>query len=177
LLKLHGSINWLVCRNCYKLYAQSDEILALSVLMEKSNQNDCNFCEHYNRKNELSSSLITPTYIKNFERLHYKNIWREAFNEISEADKIVFIGYSFPEADYELRYLFKRAAEIKTEIKVVLYKNDDPEYYKKQINAEDYKDLINSLKLPEKRYSSFFKQNNITFNYKGIKDYFKRKGV
>lgn len=177
LLKLHGSINWLVCRNCYKLFAQSDEILALSVLMEKSNQNDCNFCEQYSRKNELENSIITPTYIKNFERLHYKNIWRMAFNEISEADEIVFIGYSFPEADYELRYLFKRATELNTEIKVVLYKYNDPDYYKKKINGENIDDIINKLSLPAKRYLSFFKQNNITFNYKGIEDYFKMKGV
>lgn len=172
LLKLHGSINWLVCRNCYKLFAQFDEILALSVLMDKNNQNDCSFCEQYSRVNELESSIITPTYIKNFERLHYKNIWRMAFNDISEADEIIFIGYSFPEADYELRYLFKRATELNTNIKIVLYKYDDPNYYKKQIKNKNVNDIINKLNLPEKRYSSFFNQNNIKFNYGGIEDYF-----
>jgi NAD-dependent SIR2 family protein deacetylase len=175
LLKLHGSINWLICRNCFKLYAQHDQILALSTLMDKTDQNNCHFCSELERANELESSIITPTYIKNFENLHYQRIWRDAFNELAKADEVIFIGYSFPEADYELRYLLKKAIKKQTKIKVILYKTDNPEYYSDKINNQDLEFVRGRLELPEKRYSSFFNKNNLKFNYKGIKDFFQKE--
>src|SRR6056297_1296411 len=157
----NGSINWLICRNCFKLYAQHDQILALSTLMDKTDQSNCHFCSELERANELESSIITPTYIKNFENLHYRRIWQAAFNELAEADEVIFIGYSFPEADYELRYLLKKAIKKKTTINVILYKTDNPEYYNNKINDRNFDFVRDRLALPEKRYSSFFNKNHI----------------
>jgi hypothetical protein len=46
-----------------------------------------------------------PTYIKDLSNPQYKVIWQNAGIEIAEADKLVFIGYSLPSADYEMRQL------------------------------------------------------------------------
>ncbi|MFW6311371.1 MAG: hypothetical protein ACOC1K_03960, partial [Nanoarchaeota archaeon] len=134
---------------------------------------NCYFCNQFSRENVLESSFITPTYIKNFESLHYRRIWRIAFDELAEADEIIFIGYSFPEADYELRYLLKKAINKDTNIKVVLHETDDPNYYDNKIKSK-YTSLIkNKINLPEIRYSSFFNKNKLEFDYNGIDGFFK----
>lgn len=104
-----------------------------------------------------------------------QRIWRAAFNELAKADEVIFIGYSFPEADYELRYLLKKAIRKQTKIRVILYKTDNPEYYSDKIKNQDLEFVKSRLALPEKRYSSFFNKNNLKFNYKGIEDFFQKE--
>ena len=36
-------------------------------------------------------------------------VWNRAFRALREADRIVFCGYSFPDADMHVKYLVKRA--------------------------------------------------------------------
>ena len=47
------------------------------------------------------------------------------FLDLMEAEKVVFVGYSFPVADFELRYLLKRGISPKAKIEVVLKNNDE----------------------------------------------------
>lgn len=61
---------------------------------------DKNFEEETNN-HKLISNLIMPTFIKDLSNPQYKIIWQNAGVEISEADKLVFIGYSLPSADFD----------------------------------------------------------------------------
>jgi hypothetical protein len=124
----------------------------------------------------MNSVLITPTFLKDLNNLYLKNIWHNAFIDITEAEKIVFIGYSFPDADFEMRYLLKKAVQPGTAIEIVLHNTDDPETYKavmtnhgftiKEVNA-----FINTLNLPEKRYRAFFGNEAIALYYCGLEGY------
>jgi len=81
-------------------------------------------------------------------------IWHNAYHELSEASEIVFIGYSFPEADYHLRALLKRALKPLTKISVVLRAGDGDK---------------------KSRYLSFFGRKNIRFSFIGVERFFYKK--
>ena len=169
LIKLHGSTNWLICNNCGRLYTNYNSDISISTLNQEDNEIKCEYCENIGRNYKLLSSLVTPTFLKDFENIHYKTIWHNAYLELCEAAEIVFIGYSFPEADYELRYLLKKSLQKNAKIKVVLHESDDPDFYKDRSNEK----FINKLDLPEKRYKSFFNNHvNLEFDYNGIEGYF-----
>lgn len=171
-MKLHGSINWLVCSNCGRLYTDYDKILSLQY--DNTEKVSCKFCESLNRTYILKRMIITPTFIKAFNDLHLKTIWHNAYLDLCEADEIIFIGYSFPEADFELRYLLKKAIKPNAKIKVILHNQDNPKLYRSILKnirpIEDRNNTFNRINLPCKRYISFFKNHYIKFNYKGIEN-------
>lgn len=154
LLKLHGSLNWLQCQRCSRLYVKFDEKIGATNL---DNQKSCRHCDR-NFKEEkgkhlLISNLIMPTYIKDLSNPQYKIIWQNAGIEISEASKIVFIGYSLPTADFEMRQLLARMTRKNATIEVVDYCLDDEIESKKQ------------------HWSNFFGKRKITFYSKGARNY------
>ncbi|MGI5900613.1 MAG: hypothetical protein ACOX8S_11965 [Christensenellales bacterium] len=54
-------------------------------------------------------NMLIPLLLKGFKQLAHKNIWHNALMDLTEAAKIVFVGYSFPDADFEMRCLLKKA--------------------------------------------------------------------
>ena len=52
--------------------------------------------------------LITPTHLKDYRNPHIARIWYEAARALREAKHVIFVGYSMPEDDVEVIYLFKR---------------------------------------------------------------------
>ncbi len=111
LLKLHGSPNWLQCPRCMRLYARFSRKEAMHNFESPSSCRCCdtNFPEEVNN-HVLTANLIMPTYIKDLSNPQYKIIWQNAGIEISEADKLVFIGYSLPSADFEMRQLLSHSS-------------------------------------------------------------------
>ncbi len=98
ILKPHGSLNWARCSNCNDLYLTYHQEYK-SILSRK-----CKKCG-----NTLSPILIAPTLRKNIIQSGLKNIWHKAEEFLINADNIVIIGYSFPDADIEAKWLFKRS--------------------------------------------------------------------
>ena len=132
LLKLHGSINWLYCSQCKRMYVDNE-----SISIEKKECRFCNQQEMYNHVSAgtheqqaiVSSSqsqkiyiepiIITPTLLKKYHNLYIQGIWQNAFIELQEATKVVFIGYSLPKIDFELKYLLKKAITKEIPIEVI----------------------------------------------------------
>ena len=82
-------------------------------------------------------------------------MWQNAGIELSEASKIVFIGYSLPQADFEMRQLLSRMVRNNAAIEVVDYGNEtDPK--------------IIDLK---KRYEVFFGNRKPKFYLNGASEY------
>jgi NAD-dependent SIR2 family protein deacetylase len=159
LLKLHGSKNWLQCSSCDRIYAVN--------LSGEFNHNPTKNlkCKHCKRNlgfdSTLEKQLIMPTYLKDLKNIQYKLIWQNAAIEIAEATKIVFIGYSLPEADYEIRQLLMRNIARNTQIEVVGYLGpDDPEKNNEKENIQDK--WRNFLSVPKE---------NIEFYYDGAEKY------
>jgi hypothetical protein len=181
LLKLHGSTNWLICPFCGRVFVDYKSDIAV---LEYAIKCFCPYCSEEIKTEgnddehapKLRSMLITPTFLKDLNNLHLKNIWHNAFIDIAEADQLVFIGYSFPDADFEMRCLLKKAVRANTEINVVLHSSDNPQYYRDSFTEKGFsEDEINSLmlkfNLPHFRYASFFNKDRLSFHYEGIEAY------
>ena len=182
LLKLHGSINWLTCPYCGRTYVDFEDDIALNELSLGCFCPECQENTMSEKSPQMHSTLITPTFLKDLNDLHLKSIWHNALIELIEADKIVFIGYSFPDADFEMRCLLKKAVQPNTEIEVVLHHSDNPEPYKVQLenhkfSSNDKHALLERLNLPERRYNAFFGNKVITFHYNGIEGYIQQEMV
>lgn len=166
ILKLHGSTNWLVCESCKKIYTGVGSDQSAFQLYFRPNQ----ICEECKSKStndgpRLLPFIITPTYLKAFPNPHIQNVWLNAYTELNEADKIVFIGYSLPEADFFVRSLLKRAIKPEAKIEAVLWKGDRPTKGEQHL----------SHLFAKHRYEAFFGSQKPEFNFKGVESYFSDK--
>jgi hypothetical protein len=155
LLKLHGSMNWLQCPNCQRLFVQyglKEDIL------ERVGNTCCRHCHKSGYENPLMGSLVMPTFLKDLSNFQVKLVWQNAGVELMEARRLVFIGYSLPNADFEFRQLLSRMIHRDATIDVVLRKglSDDD---KRRYEAEEY------------RYRQFFGDRHIAFHSHGVKDF------
>lgn len=171
LLKLHGSINWIHCNNCGRVFTDTTHDLSLKLL--GPDEPECPFCIQADKKHSFSPLIITPTLLKDYSSLAIKNIWQNAHIDVSEADEIIFIGYSFPMADFEFRYLLKRALKPSTKIKVILTQNSNPDSIKAKLIPLPDNDKKTIFRLiqnnsPQQRYLEFFANHEITFYYDGM---------
>ena len=158
LLKLHGSLNWLQCQRCMRLYAS---FFTKSAMHNSDGPCSCRHCDNNfpeeKGKHLLASNLIMPTFIKDLSNPQYKTIWQNAGIEISEADKLVFIGYSLPSADFEMRQLLSRMTRKNAEIEV--------------IGRFDKIDQQGEIEACMNHWRSFFGSRKIEFKFSGAKGY------
>jgi len=158
LLKMHGSMNWLQCQRCQRLFVTFNEKIAIEEYITRPT---CRLCQKnfenttHDRGGLLTSQLIMPTFLKDFNNVQLKLIWQNAGIELSEATKIVFMGYSFPAADFEMRQLLARFVRHGAKIEVVL-KEPSP------ITISDS---------PESRYKSFFGKRDLQLMFGGVEQY------
>jgi len=148
-LKLHGSLNWLQCPKCQRVYVDLDDKIVVHQYQIHEKCRHCNKNYGHHNSHELTSNIIMPTFLKNLSNPQYKLIWQNAGVELSEAKKIVFIGYSLPQADFEMRQLLSRMIRPNVEIEVVGFsKSPDRDVEFKNLE-ERYKLFFGDrLKLP-----------------------------
>lgn len=163
--KIHGSSNWAYCENCKALFYDLEQKLPLRIraglmkadfrlVNEKFTdrkfdmalgvspaERNCRFCRF-----PVSSHIATFSYRKSFRTHAYPSVWYHAERLLSESTRWVFVGYSLPEADFELKHLLKSASlrmqhrrtKAKKVIEVVV-RNDlrTQEKYEKFFGAEE----------------------------------------
>ena len=180
ILKMHGSLAWLECPKCGRIFTDYESEIAC----EEFGGAKCPCCKKNNEMDapELRSLIITPTFMKSLENLNIKNIWYNALLDISEADHICFIGYSFPDADFEMRCLLKKAVKDTADITVVLNETNNPEYYRAILNNakcdnDTIRQIIDKLYLPAFRYSGFFGEDRVKYKYNGFSKFLDELGV
>lgn len=171
--KMHGSSNWVYCENCKALFYQLDKKLSLhkkvglvkqdfrlfneafadahfgDTTSKGGGDNSCQQCH-----NILSSHIATFSYRKSFRTAAYSAIWHEAENLLTNADKWIFVGYSLPEADFELKHLIKSA-----QLRV-------PDSSPKEVEAILYQDEYASDK-----FRRFFGDENVRVYENGFTEY------
>jgi len=155
LLKLHGSLNWLQCPRCARLYTKFYSKEGINHFEDPISCRHCdNNFEEEKGNHTLAPNLIMPTFIKDLSNPQYKIIWQNAGIEISEAENIVFIGYSLPSADFEMRQLLSRMTRKKAKIHVVGFSSDEKEKA----------DIVS-------HWESFFGAREVTFSFDGAESY------
>lgn len=155
LLKLHGSYNWLQCPRCLRVYIDFYQKIVVDQFHLNVKCRHCNTNFGDSGSHILTSNLIMPTFLKDFSNPQYKLIWQNAGIELSEATKVVFIGYSLPQADFEMRQLLSRMIRENAEIEVV---TRGPENKQSTIDLKE-------------RYKVFFGKRNPKFFYDGVTHY------
>jgi NAD-dependent SIR2 family protein deacetylase len=161
-IKLHGSLNWLNCPNCQRTYVDSQDKVALREVTS------CRHCRKNGIPREimLEPNVIMPTYLKDLSSLQYKMIWHQAANELAEASRVVFMGYSLPPADFEIRQMLTRMVHSSAEIIMVTKTEIDKE-------KKDPEEDLNIRKAKkEKEYNVFFGRKVKAF-HDGVRSYVK----
>jgi hypothetical protein len=109
LYKLHGSLNWLYCPQCDRIDVTEGLKGVLYAFHPPEHNPDldyrtCPVCEA-----RYEPVIVTPTFLKTYGNPFLEKIWRAAEDRLQHADRVVFAGYSLPDADMILRSMFKRA--------------------------------------------------------------------
>lgn len=162
-LKPHGSLNWQLCPICELIYSDIDFSTQNNSLIKCSRcrtiyENSYSELKRlYDIKNitvtqRLMPLLISPTFIKENKVPHLNFIYQEIYKKLISAHEIVFIGYSLPISDHDIRNLLIRANSVNNSISIkVLLKENKNDIKKKLIS----------------NYSSIY-GNNIDFYWDGF---------
>jgi len=171
LLKLHGSLNWLYCPGCHRLdigVAKSGKgtVKVLDRLYRESPTLENRYACHGSPCDEcgifVRPILITPTHRKDYRNPHVAQVWYQAERALREAARVIFVGYSLPDDDVDVVYLFKRGLEKLSPKNITVV-----EYDKQQRTLKD-----NPVGA---RYRSLF-GDRITWWNKGLEQYIRSLG-
>lgn len=105
LFKLHGSLNWLTCFRCTRLFVNPTYHTAdFGFQQSTTGRDDTCDCGM-----PLRAILITPTFFKQYRNRHLANIWANAQQRLAPCAEWFFIGYSLPADDVHIRAFLLRA--------------------------------------------------------------------
>ena len=102
LVKPHGSLNWLYCSTCTNVTLTPGIKGVVKGILEPK-RFDCPECGC-----KTTPIIVLPTFFKSMTNFHLQRVWRAAQEVLQTADRIIFCGYSLPDADIHIRYLLKR---------------------------------------------------------------------
>lgn len=108
-LKLHGSLNWALCRNkrCSQqnknIFINSDAGKISEVTL--SNYQKCPECDS---NLEINIILLLSDKVDIHKKNLFSNQWNIARRKLQQTKKLVFIGYSFPATDSYAEWLFRQ---------------------------------------------------------------------
>jgi len=134
ILKLHGSATWLRCPNSNVIYTGlgSDESSQSLYVQPRPSPLVQRFGDGKARPPDLEPFIITPSFTKSLDLPQTQATWHNAYVELREATNIVFIGYSLPDADHQVRTLLRRAVRPAAKIEVILPPTNDATRKKRQ---------------------------------------------
>ncbi len=104
--KLHGSINWFIKRNSHSqpVYCWDE------TFPPQRRDKDCLFytpfavCKDAAIPEDYLPVIVPPSMIKEYKVPVILKAWQDASDAIAKADKILFVGYSFPPSDTIMKF-------------------------------------------------------------------------
>jgi hypothetical protein len=149
IVKLHGSVNW------FWSGTSPSETIFYKNLMEDENRVNRNIDAG------LIPYIIPPVMDKNsfYNHIMIKSLWKKANELLHNADEIYIIGFSFPQTDISIRFLFQSALEGMTPTIYVVNK----------VGATQKCDLI-------KNYSQIFGNRDVNYDFCVDDDVVKKLG-
>lgn len=156
LYKLHGSLNWLYCPTCISLTITPFTKSGAELVHEPKKCEKC--------RSNVVPIIVPPTFFKVMSNHFLEQIWYKTDELLRTAKRIIFCGYSFPDADIHIRYLLKRAE---------LYNHRGFQVY--VINHHRSKSLKEAQN-EANRYKRFFKNKGAVHYLKGSFERFCKSG-
>ena len=105
LFKLHGSLNWLYCPKCTRIFVAAFGFSVRFLTSDDPGDELLCFCGFQ----PLEPVMIAPSSTQDVVNLHLRSIWANAHHALEQADEWVIAGYSLPPDDLAVRSLFHRA--------------------------------------------------------------------
>lgn len=110
ILKLHGSVDWWLCRSCHTLTRANAQTSIRR--WEGQLGHDCPKCA----KKSLMPAIVPPVSQKFGYDPHLlrmlADIWWEARNHLNTCNELYVMGYSFPPTDVEFRVFVQQALSL-----------------------------------------------------------------
>lgn len=153
LLRPHGSINWVFCKSCGKVFSKISKQGNPLDLIEKKKCYNCGL-------SSVEPYIVHPTNNRIYENKYIMQIWSRVEEILQKADNWCFIGYSLPEADRLFSYILSKIYNLR-KVKT----NNLPEI--SVVNPNRYINKHNSIL--EKLNANYINQNTVLSE---IKDYF-----
>ena len=120
LCKLHGSANWHI-----KKTEEAREIVVVDGRVHTLDDFGPNEPIHYrvptvclsNYNDPPTPIIVPPTFYKGYHPTSFNPIWKAAKQAISRANRLVFVGYSFPPSDTHMKYFLGSALFDNTDLR------------------------------------------------------------
>lgn len=151
--KLHGSLNWLMCNMCGRYYINPyGSIVHQEFRTTTDGQNTC-FCNSHMR---LKSVLVAPSTVRDIRDSNLLQIWKAAVKVISEADKLILVGYSLPAEDLAIKSIILRGL------------NSSKKNHKLEV------DVVQFGEQAKPNYMNIFGKDNFDYEDSGLEAYLKK---
>ncbi len=146
LIKLHGSLDWGTCETCKKIMCFDPYVTKQS------------YPTAHCQITQKCTGPVSPLIILPHQTPHSVTeiLWERAKRELSTADTITVIGYSFPVYDIAIRTLFREHANQAAKIEVIDVANPDEQ---------------GAL---QRHFADIFAPRKILVQYDGFEGYVKR---
>ena len=106
ILKLHGSLNWAYCHRCDSVTFLTEKERVADFLLTNHGV-VCKTCES---SDNLHIVIVPPVLAKLDEGDPVmRAVWRDAYHELRQAERVYIIGYSFPPSDVQTRLFLCKA--------------------------------------------------------------------
>lgn len=173
--KIHGSSNWVYCKNCHSMWYKLSEKLSLTlqaglikadIRLFDEGFTDSVFDAEINLPSEersckncymkLSPHIATFSFQKSLNTHAFQSSWLNAEKSLSKANKWVFVGYSLPSADYEFKHLLKVCQE---------------KYSSGSTSSKNIEVVIKDAPEAANRYKRFFGRDQVKIFQSGLEKY------
>lgn len=121
LIKVHGSLNWKYCNCCNQVLLTPWE-KKINLGYGDCSNSDIPEPRGYKcptDSTDFQTMIVYPSHLKNLSHPIISNLFIEASQEVRRSKKIVFVGYSLPEADIHVRAILKRSLSDISDITVI----------------------------------------------------------
>jgi hypothetical protein len=141
--KLHGSVNWFSDEESDARFRVEGRVVGVHsaqgaglLPLPCAGNYECN---------EIPV-IVPPTFLKPDLPIPLRQIWRGGANALSSAHLLVFVGYSFPQSDVEMKYFLAKALADNLHLRKIIVVN-------KQADQ-----IVRNLKLEGSGFGSHFRE-------------------
>lgn len=162
ILKLHGSLNWVFCEECERIYYFNGQMYEFLLFQKGKGCPEC-----HNAK--IVPFIVPPTLSKLEKHAQLRSIWSKASEYLRLCEKLCFIGYSFAETDMQMKIFISNALRENSNLKevMVVTKYDDPK--KDEESKKDFVMRYHSV------LSKAISNPKICFYDKGFEEFCKKE--
>ena len=111
LLKPHGSLNWFASPGIDTVREDRISSLTTELCLPPEYEEIMLFQRLRNPKTRAGRLyvpyVVPPTFLKRFDHPLLRKVWLTAIQDIGQARKVIFIGYSFPPYDHHSDFMFR----------------------------------------------------------------------